>query len=118
VLLDILEHAIPMTPQDVVLVFCTATGTKDGRFVQHTDARKVYHGEFRGIDMSAIQVTTAASMCAVVDLHREGNLPTSGFVRQEQVHLTDFLANRFGCCYAPGQGNVEELDEPYVPSAI
>ena len=36
---DILERAVPMTPQDVVLIFCTVAGIKDGRLTQLTDAR-------------------------------------------------------------------------------
>jgi saccharopine dehydrogenase-like NADP-dependent oxidoreductase len=93
---DILEHAVPVTPQDVVLVFCTVTGWKQGRLTEVTDARKIYHGEFFGEPCSAIQITTAASLCAVLDLHVAGKLPRWGFVRQEQVSLLDFLANRFG----------------------
>lgn len=101
ILKDILENSIPMTPQDVVLIFCTATGWKDDRLTQITDARKIYHGEFRGVRASAIQITTAAAICATVDLHATGKLPaTSGFVRQEQVPLAQFLANRFGHAYA------------------
>ena len=100
ILKDILENSVPITPQDVVLIFCTATGWKDGYLTQVTDARKVYHGEFMGERCSAIQITTAASICAVLDLHVKGNLPAQGFVRQEQVDLTDFLSNRFGSCYA------------------
>ena len=38
-------------------------------------------------------------ICAAVDLFREGRLPMSGFIRQEQVALPDFLANRFGAAY-------------------
>ena len=49
--------------------------------------------------LSAIQITTAAGICAAVDLFREGRLPQHGFVRQEQVALPDFLANRFGRAY-------------------
>jgi saccharopine dehydrogenase-like NADP-dependent oxidoreductase len=96
---DILENAVPVTPQDVVLIFCTVTGWRQGRLTEVTDARKVYHGEFLGEPCSAIQITTAASLCAVLDLHVEGKLPGQGFVRQEQVALTDFLANRFGKCF-------------------
>ena len=119
ILKDILEHAVPMTPQDVVLIFCTATGQRDGHLVQVTDARKVYHGPFRGLDLSAIQLTTAASICAVLDLHATGLLPAgaNGFVRQEQIPLADFLANRFGCCYATGRAGVEEIAQPFVPQA-
>ena len=100
VLKDILENAIPLTPQDVVLIFCTVSGWKAGRLTQVTDARKIYHGECCGEQWSAIQMTTASSLCAVLDLHVAGKLPDSGFVRQEQVSLDDFLANRFGRCYA------------------
>ncbi|MGH7178658.1 MAG: saccharopine dehydrogenase family protein [Tepidisphaeraceae bacterium] len=104
VLKDILENAVPMTPQDVVLIFCTVKGWKEGRFTEITDARKIYHGEFLGQRCSAIQITTAAGLCAVVDLHAQEKLPNRGFVRQEQVKLPDFLANRFGKCYASGNG--------------
>lgn len=96
---DILENAVPITPQDVVLIFCTVTGWKSGHLTQVTDARKIYHGEFFGQRCSAIQITTAASLCAVLDLHVAGKLPSQGFVRQEQVRLDEFLANRFGKCY-------------------
>ncbi|MDH4051130.1 MAG: saccharopine dehydrogenase family protein, partial [Rubrivivax sp.] len=49
--------------------------------------------------LSAIQITTAAGLCAAVDLFREGALPQSGFIRQEQVALPAFLDNRFGRAY-------------------
>lgn len=115
---DIFENAIPMTPQDVVLIFCTAIGQKDGRLMQVTDARKVYHGEFRGQDLSGIQITTAGGICAVLDLHAAGKLPTRGFVRQEQIGLSDFLTNRFGSAYATNHDNVEAIQGQYVPMAV
>lgn len=97
---DILESAVPVTFQDVVLIFCTVTGWKDGRLIQITDARKIYHGVCFGDRWSAIQITTAGSLCAVIDLFFAGKLPERGFVRQEQVDFSEFLANRFGKCYA------------------
>jgi saccharopine dehydrogenase-like NADP-dependent oxidoreductase len=96
---DIFENAIPMTPQDVVLIFCTVKGKKNGWLTEMTDARKVYAQAFRGRTFSAIQVTTASSLCAIVDLHVEGKLPQQGFVKQEDVALDTFLSNRFGMCY-------------------
>jgi saccharopine dehydrogenase-like NADP-dependent oxidoreductase len=96
---DILENAVPVTPQDVVLIFCTVTGIQGSRLIQVTDARKIYHGECFGECLSAIQITTAGSLCAVLDLFAAGRLPTRGFVRQEQVPLDQFLGNRFGKCY-------------------
>ena len=50
--------------------------------------------------MSAIQITTAAGMCAMVDMLVGGKLPMKGFVRQEQADLETFLDNRFGKYYA------------------
>jgi len=97
---DVLETAIPMTRQDVVLVFVTVTGEREGRLQQDTYAKKIYAREIDGRLFSAIQVTTAAGICAMVDLLVEGKLPQSGFVRQEQASLADFLGNRFGSYYA------------------
>ncbi|WP_020471701.1 saccharopine dehydrogenase family protein [Zavarzinella formosa] len=96
---DMLEQAVPITYQDVVIVFCTVTGWRKGRFVQKSEAKKIYQQTIDGEVWSAIQVTTAAAMCAVVDLHVAGRLPTSGFVRQEDVDYREFLANRFGRHY-------------------
>jgi saccharopine dehydrogenase-like NADP-dependent oxidoreductase len=100
---DILENAIPVTPQDVVLIFVTVTGWMGGRLTQITDARKIYHATWRGERWSAIQRTTASALCAVVDLHAAGALPRRGFVKQEQVPLEAFLANRFGRVYAEAE---------------
>src|SRR3954470_2532695 len=77
---DILESAIPMTKQDVVLVFVTATGWKDGWLTQVTDARKIYHADMFGEPWSAIQITTASGICTVVDLWLSGALPSRGFL--------------------------------------
>lgn len=96
---DVLETAVPITHQDVVLIFVTVSGMRENRLTQETYAKKVYAKEIGGKLMSAIQITTAAGICAMVDLHRAGKLPKSGFVRQEQARLDDFLANRFGRHY-------------------
>ena len=100
VLKDILESAVPVTFQDLVVTFCTVTGWRNGQLVQITDARKVYHQQISGENWSAIQVTTAASVCAALDLFVAGLLPRRGFVRQEQIDFDTFIANRFGQYYA------------------
>jgi len=100
VLKDILEQAVPATMQDVVIVFVTVAGQRDGRLLQDTYARKIYSHALAGKMRSAIQITTASSLCAMLDLLAQGSLPASGFVRQEDVPLAAFLANRFGRVYA------------------
>jgi len=96
---DVLEAAIPVTLQDVVLVFATVTGAREGRLTQESYANKIYSQDINGKRWSAIQITTAAGICTAVDLMRDGRLPTTGFVRQEDIKLEDFLANRFGRYY-------------------
>ncbi len=97
--LEVLENAVPATTQDVVLVFVTVTGEREGALTQESFARKIYSDEIDGTTRSAIQITTAAGVCAMVDLLREGKLPQKGFVTQESAGFDDFIANRFGRYY-------------------
>ncbi len=101
---QILEQAVPVTFQDVVVIFCTVSGQRNGQLVQISDARKVYGQTLEGEAWSAIQLTTAAGLCAVVDLYFDGRLSATGLVRQEQVRLPDFLENRFGQIYRNAHG--------------
>ncbi len=96
---EIFEHALPITMQDVVLIFVNVTGDQGGRFMQESYAHKVYAREIDGQLYSAIQITTASGICAMVDLMAEGKLPQKGFVRQEDTDFSDFITNRFGSNY-------------------
>src|SRR5579862_416200 len=98
---DILENAVPATLQDVVIVFVTVSGLRDGRLVQETYVNKVFSQPVDGEMKSAIQLTTAGAVCAALDLLAEGRLPSHGFIRQEDIPLADVLANRFGRFYVP-----------------
>ena len=97
---DILENAVPVTLQDVVIIFVTVSGKRGGQLVQETYANKVYAAPMGGRVRSAIQITTAGGICAVLDLLREGYLPQSGLIKQEEIGLEAFLGNRFGRVYA------------------
>ncbi|MGI4816246.1 MAG: saccharopine dehydrogenase C-terminal domain-containing protein [Janthinobacterium lividum] len=99
---SILRASVPTTMQDVVLIFVTVSGMRGAKFVQEVFSRKIFAGQQNDMPISAIQITTAAGVCAAVDLFREKRLPQSGFIRQEQIGLDDFLANRFGSAYNTG----------------
>jgi saccharopine dehydrogenase-like NADP-dependent oxidoreductase len=96
---QILERAVPVTFQDVVVMFSTVAGWRNGQLVQVSDARRVENSSVLGENFSAIQLTTASGLCVMLDLHRQGLLGERGFVRQEQVTLDQFLGNRFGAYY-------------------
>lgn len=97
---EIFEAAIPVTDQDQVVVFASASGLRAGRLVQDSYAARILGAELAGRRLSAIQRSTAAGICAALDLVAQGRLPQQGFVAQEAVALPDFLANRFGQVYA------------------
>jgi saccharopine dehydrogenase-like NADP-dependent oxidoreductase len=99
ILKEVLEASIPITRQDVVLVFASVCGMREGRLEQETYAKKIYSQKVNGELLSAIQITTAAGICTMVDLVIQGKLPKKGLVRQEQAKLDDFLDNRFGRFY-------------------
>ena len=97
---EIFETSLPMTYQDVVLIFINVSGIKNGRLIQETYANKIYSQVINGQLWSAIQITTAAGICTLLDLLAEGKLPNQGFVKQEDVRFDDFINNRFGRYYA------------------
>lgn len=104
---ELLEDAVPVTYQDVVVIFSTVTGWREGDLVQVSDARKIYHQALDGENWSAIQITTAAGICTAVDLFVDGKLPQQGFLRQEDVAFEDFIGNRFGERYAKGSSSIQ-----------
>jgi saccharopine dehydrogenase-like NADP-dependent oxidoreductase len=98
----ILENAVPQTLQDVVIVYVAVSGRQDGELREENYVIKIYPQEILGRLWSAIQVTTAAGITAVVDLVLSRPEAYRGFVRQEQFRLPDVLANRFGAWYSHG----------------
>jgi len=100
----ILENAVPQTLQDVVVVYVAVTGRQDGELREENYVNKVYPQIIAGRLWSAIQVTTAAGISAVVDLVLNRPDKHHGFVRQEDFRLTDVLDNRFGRYYQNAGG--------------
>lgn len=98
----ILENAIPKTYQDVVIVYVAVTGWKDEIFVEESYVNKIYPQEIQKLDWSAIQISTAAGVCAVVDLVHHSK-DYQGFVLQEAFTLEQILSTPFGKFYKEGQ---------------
>ena len=98
----ILENAVPQTLQDVVIVYAAVTGTQEGELREENYVNKVYPQLIAGRLWSAIQVTTAAGITAVVDLVLQHPGEYAGFIAQERFRLGAILANRFGRYYASG----------------
>jgi saccharopine dehydrogenase-like NADP-dependent oxidoreductase len=97
--MDLLDHAIARTLQDVVVIFINCIGMKDGIRQQVNFKRAVRAADLFGRTWPAIELTTAAGVCAMVDLHRRASLPRTGFIRQEQCSLEAFNQTLFGLAY-------------------
>jgi saccharopine dehydrogenase-like NADP-dependent oxidoreductase len=98
----ILENAVPQTLQDVVIVYAAVTGRQDGELREENYVNKIYPQLIAGRLWSAIQVTTAAGICAVADIVATQPQRYAGFVAQERFRLPEILQNRFGRYYSQG----------------
>jgi saccharopine dehydrogenase-like NADP-dependent oxidoreductase len=98
----ILENAVPQTLQDVVIIYVAVTGWQNGELREESYVSRIYPQEIAGRLWSAIQVTTAAGITAVVDTVLADPASYRGFVAQERFRLPRILANRFGRWYVAG----------------
>lgn len=106
----ILENAVPQTLQDVVIIYAAVTGFQDGELREENYVNKVYPEMVSGRLWSAIQITTAAGICSVVDSVMSDPSKYSGFIAQEEFGLRDILGNRFGEYYAHGGTNLASAE--------
>jgi len=98
----ILENAVPQTLQDVVIVYAAVTGHQNAELREENYVSKIYPQMIAGRLWSAIQVSTASGLCAVLDLVLANPERHHGLVTQESFRLPDILANRFGQHLAAG----------------
>ena len=92
----ILEHALPKTYQDVVLVYVSVTGLRDGHYIEENYVKKFYPKRIDNHTWSAIQLATASDICCIVDIVLSEPQKFKGYIRQEQFSLEALLQNRFG----------------------
>lgn len=97
--MDIFNHGVPRTLQDVVVVFINCIGEQNGKTMQLNFQRAIPATQLFGRIWPAIELTTAAGVCAMVDLHRLGKLPHTGFITQESISLDAFNHTLFGLAY-------------------
>jgi saccharopine dehydrogenase-like NADP-dependent oxidoreductase len=100
--------------QDVVIVYAAVTGRQDGELREENYVNKIYPQLIAGRLWSAIQVTTAAGICAVADLVVTQAQYYAGFVPQERFRLPQILQNRFGRYYS--QGDTKHISADTVAS--
>lgn len=93
---NILQDAKPAVDEDVVIVYAAAEGKKEHGFYRNEFCKKYGPITIEGQEWRAISWTTAASIAAVVEMVSKGQLPSAGFIKQEEISLKDFLATSYG----------------------
>ncbi len=77
---------------------------RDGQRRQVNFRRAVRATRLFGRVWPAIELTTAAGVCGVLDLHRLGKLRRTGFIKQEECTLEMFNQTMFGLAYENPEG--------------
>ncbi|MCF8719163.1 saccharopine dehydrogenase family protein [Nitrospina gracilis] len=96
---EILVHAKPPVNDDVVFVYAAVEGWRNQKLGRTEFVRSYYPRKIAGSHWRAISWTTAASVCAVVELVSQGDLPQSGFLKQETIPLDLFFKTKNGAMY-------------------
>jgi saccharopine dehydrogenase (NAD+, L-lysine-forming) len=71
----------------------------DGRLQRQEFVRALMPMQIAGRQRTAIAWTTASSVAAVIEMVRDGTLPQSGFLKQEDIPLQAMLKTINGSRY-------------------
>lgn len=96
ILKHILEKNLPKTHQDVMLIYASVQGHNKNGYSEQNYVNRYHPQIIFGCHWSAIQVTTASSACAVVDIILQNPEKYHGYIKQEDILLDEFFQNRFG----------------------
>jgi len=95
----VLKNALPPVAEDYVFVHAAVEGYRGDQLSREEFVRSYPQMQVAGQEWRAISWTTAASLCAVIELVRDGVLPRQGFLKQEAIPLDAFLKTRNGAHY-------------------
>lgn len=96
----ILVNAKPPVSEDVVYIHASVEGWREGNLSREEFVKVYSPVTLAGERRRTIAWTTAASICAVVEMVQSGMLPDKGFIKQEEIHLDTFLSTHNGRLYA------------------
>ncbi|MFZ0613531.1 MAG: saccharopine dehydrogenase C-terminal domain-containing protein [Desulfobacterales bacterium] len=103
VLTQIFDQEVPLTENDVVIMYVNVVGSDEGPILQRNFVKKIYGRVLDNTSLSAIQLSTAAGLVAMLELFSRAKLKP-GFVKQEDIDLADFFSTRWGgLVYDPAQ---------------
>jgi len=100
VLVDIFRNHVTQTTKDCVIIFIEVNGTN--KILGYTGkiyTKTFYPDMIQGRTFTAIEMTTAVGLLAMVELFLNKKLPQEGYVKQESVDWKDVLSTKCGWIY-------------------
>jgi len=97
---EILMNAKPMVKQDVVYIHASVEGWQNQQLIRDEFVNTYYPIKIDDRLWNAISWTTAASVCAIVEMVHNGSIPNKGFIKQETISLDEFLKTKNGRLYS------------------
>ncbi len=88
---QILEDAKPPVADDVVYIYAAVEGKRNGKFARNEYCEDFHKIMIDGQPWRAISWTTACSLVAVIEMVDNGDLPSNGFIKQEEIPFDKFL---------------------------
>lgn len=98
----ILENAKPPVKEDVVYIYAVVEGWQDEKLFRNEYYKAFYPQEIQGKEWRAISWTTAASIAGVIEMVDNGDLPSSGFIKQEEIPYDKLIETDNGKYYISG----------------
>lgn len=95
----VMKNALPPVAEDYVFVHAAVEGWAGGQLSREEFVRSYPQMQVAGHEWRAISWTTAASLCAVIEMVRDGVLPRQGFLKQESIPLDGFFKTKNGAYY-------------------
>ncbi len=95
----IMKNALPPVAEDYVFVHAAVEGWEGDKLSREEFVRSYPQMQVAGQEWRAISWTTAASLCAVIEMVRDGVLPKMGFLKQEEIPLDAFFKTKNGAYY-------------------
>ncbi|NBX84566.1 MAG: saccharopine dehydrogenase family protein [Gammaproteobacteria bacterium] len=97
-LYNIFQKSLPLIEEDIVIVYACVNGTINQAITEKHYFHQILPQNLYGQQWSAMQVATATSVCAVVDLVLKS--PFKGLILHEKFPFPAFIQNRFASFYA------------------
>lgn len=101
-LTKILENAKPPVKEDVVYIYAVVEGWQGDKLFRNEYYKAFYPQTIQGQEWRAISWTTAASIAGVIEMVDNGDLPSSGFIKQEEIPYDKLIETDNGKYYISG----------------